>query len=141
MTLQTSVHLNRVHITLAGNTNTGVTAGSSGSIGGGGSRADSRSVNGEFRSYANGIVRLLTGTARTHTHSLALRALTQSQVQALNGLIGKTCLFRDSYGNRFYGSFLATDMAIIPLSGANTASTILADVGLTVTEVTYTEGV
>ena len=141
MPLQATCHLNRVHITLAGNTNIGVTAGSSGSIGGGGSRQDNRSANGEFRRYANGVTRLLTGTSNSHTHSLALRALTQSQVQTLLSLIGKTCLFRDSYGARFYGAFLAADMTTIPLSGSNTASTNLTDVGLTITEVTYTEGI
>lgn len=141
MTLQATCHLNRVHITLAGNTNTGVTAGSAGSIGGGGSRADARSINGEFRTYANGTVRLLTGNAASHTHTLALRALTPTQLTVLQSLVGKTCLFRDSYGQRFYGAFIATDMSTIPLSGSNTASTYLTDVGLTVTEVTYVEGV
>lgn len=141
MTLQAQVHLNRVHITEAGNTNIGVVAGSAGSIGGGGSRTDSRSLNGEFRSYANGVTRLLTGNAKSHTHTLALRALPPADVATLISLIGVTCLFRDSYGQRFYGSFLATDMVTIPLSGQNTATTVLTDVGLTVTEVSYTEGI
>lgn len=140
MTLQTSVHLTRVHITKAGNTNIGVVAGSAGSVGGGGSRADTRSLNGEFRTYANGIVRLLTGTAKSHTHSLALRALNPTDLATLQSLIGVTCLFRDTYGQRFYGSFLSTDMVTIPLSGA-TAAAVLTDVGLTITEVTYTEGI
>jgi hypothetical protein len=140
MPLTGSCHLTRVHITKAGNTNIGVTAGSSGSIGGGGARTDSQTLNGEFRSYANGVTRLLTGTGKGHDHTLALRALSRADLDTLVSLIGVTCLFRDTYGRRFYGSFLATDMVTIPLSGT-TANNVLTDVALTITEVTYEEGI
>lgn len=138
MPLTANIHLTRVHITLAGNSPTGVRAGSAGSIGGGGSRSTSRVREGEFRAYANGTVRLVTGNTTQRTHTFALRALTPTDLDTLHDLAGKTCLFRDSYGARFYGSFLVVDEVTIPLSGTTGAP--LTDVGLQITQVTYTEG-
>jgi hypothetical protein len=138
MPLTANIHLTRVHITLAGNSATGVRAGSSGSIGGGGSRLDTRARAGEFRAYANGAVRLVTGTTRQRTHTFALRALPPADLATIHDLAGRTCLFRDSYGARFYCSFLVTDEVTIPLTG--TATGPLTDVGIQITEVTYTEG-
>lgn len=140
MPLTVTCHLTKVIISLAGNSPISVVAGSSGSIGGGGSKTDSREVEGEFRTYANGVTRLLTGTGTSRTHTLALRALTPTQLATLHSLAGKTCLFRDTYGRRFYGAFLVSDETTIPLSGL-TAATMATDVGLAITEVTYTEGV
>lgn len=141
MALTTSIHLSKVIISLAGNSPTNVIAGSSGSIGGGGAKTDSRSLEGEFRTYANGVVRLLTGTGTSHVLTFALRALPPADLTALHSFVGKVCLFRDTAGRRFYGSFLVTDETTIPLSGAGTSTTVLTDVGLAITEVNYTEGV
>ena len=140
MPLTTTCHLTRVIISLAGNSPTSVVSGSAGSIGGGGGKSDSRETEGEFRQYANGVTRLLTGTGTSRVHTLALRALTAAQLDVLHSLVGKTCLFRDTYGRRFYGSFLVTDEVAIPLSGS-LSSTMQWDVALAITEVNYTEGV
>lgn len=134
--------LTRVCVTLAGNQplgTTGVRGGSAGSIGGGGNRVESRESEGEFRQYANGTTRLVTGSGFTRSQNFALRALTKADVKTLRSMAGKTCLFRDTYGTKFYGSFLVLDEVTIPFSGTGGSGT-LADVALQVTEVSYTEG-
>lgn len=141
MPLTASCHMNRIHISLAGNSPTQVAAGSAGSLGGGGSRTDTMQIDGEFRSYANGSTRLLIGTNKTHTQNVALINVTADQVVVLNTLAGVTCLFRDTYGARFYGSFLVVDRFARPLSGLVSDNTQKFDLAITIQEVTYTEGV
>lgn len=140
MTLQASIHLSRVCLGLAGNSPTVIVSGSAGSVGGGGQRNHEREIEGEFRQYAQGTTRLLTGTGKTRTEQLTLRALTPTQMTNLRSMAGQTCLFRDTYGRRFYGAFLITDETSIPLSGATSAS-VITDVSLSITAVTYTEGI
>jgi hypothetical protein len=118
-----------------------VQGGTAGSIGGGGQRIDSTVQEGAFRQYANGNVRLILGTAKTRTNTFALRALTPSQVQTVLGLCGLTVCFRDTYGRKVYGSFLQTDVTDIPLSGDNATNTLLTDIAIQITQVTYSEAV
>lgn len=141
MALTGKVTLNRVHIAPVSDYSQGVTAGSSGSIGGGGTRDDNRALSGAFRSYANGTTRLVVGTTTTHTEALTLRALTPPEVTAVKAMAGKTVLFRDTYGRRFWGAFLVTDITDIPLSGKADDNTLLTDVAIIVQEVSFTEGV
>lgn len=110
--------------------------GTSGSIGGGGSRNENRTKSGEFRQYANGVTRLIAGTAMSRTHSLAARALTPDQVDDLHSLVGKVCLFRDTYGRSMYCSFLVVDEVNLPGSGDGFAP-YYTDVALALTEVAY----
>lgn len=135
-----SVTLDRVFISPVASLSTPVIGGSAGGTGGGGARTDEISLEGSFRSYANFVTRLVTGTAQTQIETLAIRALTWDQVSALKALIGQTCLFRDSYGRRIYGAFLDVVLTDIPLSGA-AYDDLMTDVALVFQAVTYDEAV
>lgn len=105
-----------------------------------GGRGDNFEKEGSFRQYANGSTRLIVGTATTRTLPITLRALSPAQVLLVQSMIGKTCLFRDTYGRRVWGSFLSTSTTDIPLSGvANTD--LMTDISITFQPVSYTEGV
>jgi len=140
MTLQAQVNLSRVFLSLAATPSTVVSCGSSGSIGGGGTRSDTYTQEGSFRAYANGVTRLILGAANSRVNALTLRALTPTQVDLVQTMLGKTCLFRDSYGRRFFGSFLITSATDLPLSG-DANSTLLTDVAINFQQLTYVEGV
>lgn len=140
MTLSATLHLKRVFLAPVDNFAGYVTCGSSGSIGGGGQRTSQVDVEGSFRTYANGNTRVILGSAVAKTHTVTLRALTAAQVIAVQAMVGKTCLFRDTYGRRKYGSFLVTTQVDMPLSGVAN-STLISDIGITFQEVSYTEGV
>lgn len=114
---------------------TSVTAGTSGMVGGGGQRVDTFTKDGSFRNYASGVTRLTLGSTSTRVESFTLRALTPTDQANLGKMIGKTCLWRDSYGRRIFGSFMVTATTDIPLSGG------LADVTIAFQSVTYTEAV
>lgn len=119
---------------LADTTTQIVVAGSSGGVGGGGSRSDETILGGEFRTYANGVTRLILGSAKTRTQTLALRALSPSQVAAVLGMQGLVVCFRDTYGRKVFGAFLATSVTNVPLSD-------LTDIGFTIQSVTWDEAV
>lgn len=136
-----TLHLTSAHIAQVGHPETDVASGTSGSVGGGGSRNDDRQLSGEFRNYANGVTRLILGSATSRTQTFTLRALTPSQVAQVDALMGKTCVFRDTYGRRLFGSFVETQKTDIPLSGTPGAGTLLTDVAITFVSVTYEEAV
>lgn len=139
-TLAATLHLELAQIAEVGNPDSNVSGGTSGSIGGGGSRNDERTLSGEFRNYANGITRLILGSSTARVVSVVLRALTPDQVDMLHSLSGKLCVLRDTYGRVVFGSFIDTQETNIPLSSSDgTANTILTDVAFTFTEVTYSE--
>lgn len=139
MTLSTSYVLDRAFLNLASNPSSYIVAGTAGGIGGGGQRAETYTQEGNFRQYANYNIRLIQGTARTRILTpLALRALTPQQVDLLLTFVGKTVLFRDTYGRKMWGSFLAPQITDIPLSGAANG-TLLTDVSITIQEITYSE--
>jgi hypothetical protein len=118
-----------------------VVSGTAGSVGGGGSKTDSYSVEGAFRSYGNGNTRLVLGSSNTRTQAFALRALTPSQVAVVQALVGHTVCYRDTYGRRVFGAFLALTITDIPFSGRFEDDTLLTDVGLTIQSTTYDEAV
>lgn len=111
-----------------------ISAGSSGSLGGGGSRSHDGELDGEFREYASGRVRFEAGKIVRHNLTLVLRILTQAQVAQLRKWRGKTLLVRDSYGNRMFGVFTLVQELNIPFS-----TPVWTDVALSFTEVTYPE--
>lgn len=141
MTLHASVSLSQVFICLASNPGGfSLSCGSSGSAGGGGQRSDTFTQEGAFRSYANGVTRLILGSASTRVIAVTLRALTPGQVNALEAMVGQTCLFRDSYGRRIFGSFIITTATDIPLSGRAQID-LQTDVTIAFQQVTYSEAV
>lgn len=116
-----------------------VVAGSAGSVSQGGSammgKSDVITQDGAFRTYSNGVTRLILGSGQSRVQTLALRMLTADQVATLQDLVGHTICYRDTYGRRIFGAFLALSILSLPLSGGMT------DVGLEVQSVTYDEEV
>lgn len=133
-----SVTLDRVFIATVSALDAPVIAGSAGSVGGGGNRTDEIVLEGTFRSYANFVTRLITGTAQIQVETLAVIGLTWTQVNALKTMLGQTVLFRDSYGRRIYGAFLDIIITDIPLSG-KAYDTLQTDVGLVIQAINYSE--
>jgi hypothetical protein len=132
--LTARLNIDRVIINLASDLSQFVSAGSAGAIGGGSFRADTTTQSGDFRQYANYNVRLIQGVATSRVlDPIVLRALTPDQVAKIKAFTGKTVLFRDSYGRKLYGSYLAPKFTDIPLSGT-AGSTLLTDCQLAITE-------
>lgn len=141
MTLTVQLVLDRAFINLASDPSQYVVAGTAGAVGGGSQRIDTLTQEGEFRQYANYNTRLIQGTGRTRILTpLVLRACTPAQVALLQSWVGQTVLFRDSYGRRIYGAYLAPAITDIPLSGL-AGSTLESDVSITFQEITYVEAV
>jgi hypothetical protein len=133
VSIDVTVYLERSILQLADDPTVAVVCGTSG-------RSDNFEQEGTFRSYANGATRLILGTATQRVLPITLRALSPTQVQTVRSMIGRTCLFRDTYGRRVWGSFLATATTDIPLSGfAN--DDLMTDVALNLQMIEHTEGV
>lgn len=111
------------------------------SPGGGSGKIDDTKLDGDFRSYGNGNTRLILGSGQTRTQTFAFRALSPAQVQICRNLLGKTVCYRDTYGRRVIGAFIELQVSDIMLSGRASAGTLLTDVGLVITSVTYSESV
>lgn len=118
-----------------------VIAGTSGSVGGGGFRADSTTLDGGFRSYGNGNTRLVLGSGGSQQQTLALRAVNPAELATLRALMGHLVCFRDTYGRRLFGSYISISVTDIPHSGRPDDGTLLSDVGLTFQTVSYNEAV
>lgn len=128
-----SVHLSRVHLTLATDPTVGITAGTA-------SRSDTTARSGTFRTNAAGGVRLIVNAAKARQIGFTLIGVSPADVLAMDDLLGKIVLFRDTYGRRIYGGFLGFTVADIPHSGVAN-DTLLTNVQITLTQVSYTEGV
>ncbi len=140
MPISGTVVLQLAVLSLASDPTQYVSCGTSGGIGGGGQRSHVTTQEGTFRAYANSNVRLILGTVVTEVLQFTLRALTPAQVTLVKSWIGKTVLFRDTYGRKKYGSYVVTTETDIPLSG-NASVDLLTDIGLTFQEISYTEAV
>ncbi len=116
-----------------------VTGGTSGSSSPGGmaqmGKADTLTLDGSFRSYGNGNVRLVLGAAQTRVQTLAFRALSLAEKDTLMALAGHTVLYCDTYGRRVFGAYLAPVALAIPHSGG------LFDVSISLQSVGYDEAV
>jgi len=133
MALTASVVLSRVFIGLVEDPTQYVTCGTT-------SRSEAIARAGTFRSYANNVNRLILGSTVIQTESMTLVALTPAQMKKLDSFVGKTVLFRDSYGRRVYGSFIARGIVDIPLSGY-AQSSLKTNVQIDFQQVSYDEAV
>lgn len=118
-----------------------IVAGTAGSMGGGLGKSDQRTQAGSFRVYGNGNVRLILGAGQQRVQSLALRCITPSVLAQVEGLLGHTVLYRDTYGRRIFGAFLDMTAQALPFSGKFEDDTLLHDIGLTIQSITYDEAV
>lgn len=116
-----------------------IVAGTAGSVSSGGSammgKADNYTVDGAFRSYGNGVTRLILGSSNTRQQTFALRLLTPAQLETLKALTGHTVVYCDTYGRRVIGAFLGTSAITMPFSGN------LTDVNITLQSLSYDEAV
>lgn len=121
-----------------------IVAGTAGSIGGSGNgstKMDETSMAGAFRQYGNGNTRLIAGSTTSRVQTLAFMALSPAQVAILRALIGHTVCVRDPYGKKMFGSYLDIQESVVPHSGKPEDGSMLTNVGLTLTQVTYSEAV
>ena len=141
MSLEIEIELDRAFLSLVSDPSSKISVGTSGSIGGGGSRSDTLTLDGSFRNYANGETRLILAATQNRVEVLTLRALLPSDVKWLIGAVGKTVLFRDTYGRKMWGAFLSPSFTDIPLSGqAKSADTLQTDAAITFVQTTFVEG-
>lgn len=118
-----------------------IVCGTASGIGGGTGKPDSVQLDGEFRSYGNGNTRLILGSGSVRTQTLALRALTPSQVEVARQLQGHMICFRDTYGKRIFGAYKDITVQEIAFSGEVTEDTLLSDVSLVIQTLSYDERV
>lgn len=121
-----------------------VVSGTSASVqssGGGSAKVESLQQSGEFRQYGNGNTRLILGSAYGRTYPFALIALSPAQVATLTALLGHTVCYRDPYGRKMFGAFLDMQISNVPHSGKPEDGSLLTNVGITLQQVSYTEGV
>lgn len=83
-----------------------VVSGTAGSVGGGGQRLTTRSRNGGIRTYGNGRVRNVIGPNTVSSYDLALIRCTLAELNQCEYWVnnGVMLLFRDTYGQRDYGT-------------------------------------
>lgn len=105
-----------------------VLAGSSGQVGDRSSKTYVAALDGEFRAYSAGRVRLVTTALTTRTISLVLRAVTDTQQTTLEAWRGAVLVFRDWTGVMQIGSY--TTCTKVPISGAPFSPNDVADVAL-----------
>lgn len=83
-----------------------VTSGTGASVGGGGQRLSSKTSVGSVRHYASGRSRTVTSASSTEQYTLALIRCVESEADQLDAwrVAGIVLLFRDTYGQRVFGS-------------------------------------
>jgi hypothetical protein len=105
-----------------------VVAGTSGQVGDRASKTYVSALDGEFRAYAAGRVRLVTTALSTRTITVVLRAVTDDQMTSLEAWRGLMLVFRDWTGVVSIGSY--TTCTKVPISGAPYSPADVADVAL-----------
>lgn len=111
-----------------------------GGLGAGGTsqRVHGFELGGEFRGYAAGRTRLVLDQSSVRTIPLVLKALTAAQQHLVDEVWpGRLLLFRDTYGTRVFGSYLATQLLHVARSSLGD----VADVGLTFQRLSYIDQV
>lgn len=103
--------------------------------GGGQTKMEDFQQSGSFRQYGNGNTRLILGSGTSRTQTLALIAITETDVETLKALLGHTVCYRTADGVKMFGAFLDMQVSRTPNSGG------LRNVGLVIQEVTYDEEV
>lgn len=90
-------------------------------------------VDGETRMYASGRMRAIVRPGRPGAHQLRCLQVERADVDQLRAWVGKLLLFREPRGRKFYGWYRALPITELPVD--------LADVDLTVDELTHSEAV
>jgi len=125
-----TLHMTRAHLAHIGDPDSNMTFGTSG-------RSDSTVQTGGARNYANGSTRMIAGTAINRVVGLTAVGVTQDERDQIIAMMGKTCVFRDTYGRKLFVVFLQVDVSDIPLTSPSLANVTLQSL----TVVTYDEEV
>lgn len=128
----TSVNLRLAWLIDPADLSTAVTVGTSGSAGSATAPIRSAAREGEVRGYAGGRYRAVLGPGTTRGIGLTLRGCTPAQVLQLEAWRGTVLLYRDTYGVRQFGTYLATQVT-------QWQSLPQADVTIDWRELTYVE--
>ncbi len=91
----------------------------------------SEALDGEFRQYAEGRIRLITSGADIRVAQIQMEQVTRETREILKSWRGQTLLYRDSRGRLMFGSFL--DLQVKERKGCQR----LCDVNVTLTEISY----
>jgi hypothetical protein len=95
-----------------------VQSGTGGNVGGGGQRLTTKTRSGSVRTYGSGRVRNVAGANTVATYDLALIHLTQTELNQLEAWmnLGTLLLFRDTYGQRDYGTIFSVSEYAEPMT-------------------------
>lgn len=106
MVASATLLVNRSWVIDPANPTTQVIAGTGGGLGGGGQRITTRTTLGDVRSYASGRRRTVTTANSQDDYAFALIHMTESQADQLDAwrVSGTVLLFRDTYGQRVFGT-------------------------------------
>lgn len=99
-------------------------------------RAGAAQLDGQFRTYAGGRVRVITTPGDARTYQVVMQSLTDANLLLLDSWRGQVILLRDASGWRKWGSYLDLKWVDAPGPGG-----MIHDATLTFTEVTYLEAV
>jgi hypothetical protein len=105
-----------------------VVAGTSGTAGNAASKTYVDALDGEFRVYAAGRVRLVTTPLDARSITLVMRAVTDAQMLTLQTWRGLVLVYRDWTGEMQVGSY--TTCTRVPIQGAPFSPNEVWDVGL-----------
>lgn len=123
MSANTVLYENRAWVIDPANPSDVVVSGTAGSVGGGGQRLTNKTRDGSVRKYGNGRVRALVGSSTVIILDLALIRLTPTDEAQLDAWrdAGTVLLFRDIYGQKAFGTILATSHYFEPNTVATNA--------------------
>lgn len=96
-------------------------------------RSQSKSIQGEVRTYAGGRQRSVSTIGTRSQVGIQLRQVIQTDIDTLTSWFGQTVCVRDHRGRRWFGVFYALDIT-------DRQKKTLHDVNITIYTVTYTEG-
>lgn len=139
---------NRVWVIDPANPSVQVIAGTGSQVGGGGQRITTKIRSGSVRVYGTGRVRNVIGADTQIQAALALIRLTGSQAAQLDAWrdAGTVLLFRDTYGQRIFGTIFETDFyyephsVIASSSPASDSNGPFVDIAVSINQVTVLAG-
>lgn len=73
-------------------------------------RGDTRAVDGEIRTYANGRRRLVTRAGSARTLPVTLRQVSDADLDVLEEWRGRLVMVRDHRGRLFFGTYFSIDV-------------------------------
>lgn len=92
---------------------------------------------GQIRRYAGGVYRTITAQGTETSVSFPALAMNRADLDALRSWAGKTVLYRDPLGRKFFGTFLAPKVSERPIGQTGVVWALQLDI----TRLSFTEEV